>query len=84
MYDQYGAYFRAVWDHKPNQTEVIQALVDLNKPTEWTRERYLAEQHMEQFTADADHILTGGGRRGVEDSWYTLTQEPSRKLWGHK
>jgi len=79
-YDQYGEYYCACWDRKPTQTEVVQALVDLNKPSNWTREQYLHE-HMPRLLTDADHILTGGGRRGVEDNWYHLREEAPRKAW---
>jgi len=79
-YDQYGEYYCAYWDRKPTQTEVVQALVDLNKPTNWTRERYLRER-MPQLLTEADHILTGGGRRNVEDTWYHLREEAPRKAW---
>ena len=40
-----------------------------NKPT---REQLLACQISE---ADVEHVLSGGGRQGIEDLWFNLREE---------
>lgn len=61
-YDQYGEYFEDAWDHKPTEEELQATLKDTNYKG-WMAPKGLVA-----------HILEGGGRQGVEDSWYYLRQ----------
>jgi hypothetical protein len=60
-YDQYGEYFDAVFKEKPTLDVLKQIILGDLEESKYT------------FTEDAlKHILSGGGRRGVEYTWFHL------------
>lgn len=65
QYDQDGEYFVAVFDKKP----------DLKKMAEVMRsENHGVGGDVMDAVSFLEHLLSGGGRRGVEDEWYSLSE----------
>lgn len=67
-YDQHGSYFEAVFARHPS----LKTLAD-----------YFATNTVRasigdpmQAVAFLEHLRAGGGRQGVEDTWYNLIEEP--------
>lgn len=64
-YDQHGAYFVAAFDGKPTIARMAEVL-DMRGAEHDTTFNVMAA------VALIEHILQGGGRRGVENNWYRL------------
>lgn len=71
-YDQHGEYFRAAWLEKPSE-EVLLAFF-LKYDLEGLNTFYKEKEKKEKYLALVKHLMTGGGRVGVEYSWYYLTE----------
>lgn len=63
-YNQYGAYFLAVFAKKPEIAALAEALKNEVPPNIPTMEAI----------ALIEHIRAGGGRRGTEDKWFNLEE----------
>lgn len=63
-YNQEGEYFLAAFDGKPTHKRLAEAL---------TGARAMPGDIMDGI-AFLEHLLAGGGRRGVEDTWYNLSE----------
>ncbi len=56
-YNQHGEYFVAVWPIKPTAEQILSIVI----------------KRLPLFRlSDAEHVLSGGGRRNCEDVWFTL------------
>jgi hypothetical protein len=65
-YDQHGEYFRAVFAKKPSLKELAT----------YFAERGSTSANVMEAVAFLEHVLAGGGRRGVENEWYNLEFVP--------
>lgn len=65
QYDQYGAYFVAVFEDIPS----IQQLADF---LAGEQEHVSLPNKVAELLSLIEHIRAGGGRRKTEDSWYNL------------
>ena len=62
-YDQYGQYFRDVWDHKPSEKELDKALTEKCGGTAYPIEEVISNL-----------INNGGGRIKKEWEWFYLLE----------
>ena len=67
-YDQYGAYFEAAFEEKPDVKTLAKFFYKESKGS--------TEYHDPMGALNfLLHIVDGGGRIGTEDEWYNLVQE---------
>lgn len=64
-YNQHGAYFVAGFSRKPSRLALANALNEAG---------YNGKS--EEFL---DHVMSGGGRQGIEDCWLELKEHPWRE-----
>lgn len=64
-YDQEGAYFVAAFEGKPDYAQLANVL---------KTQAGIAHQNVMEGIAFLDHLLKGGGRQGLEDTWFLLEQ----------
>lgn len=63
-YNQEGGYFMAVFEQKPNHQKLAEAL----------RGATGMPDDIMGGIAFLEHLLKGGGRQGIEDTWYNLEE----------
>lgn len=63
-YDQDGAYFEAVFKSKPTVKQIAEQLAGSG----------CAKGDIMNALALCEHILTGGGRQGIEHEWFNLEE----------
>lgn len=67
-HDQHGEYFVAFWFTKPSITQLAKFFSNSDKDGFAPSNRSVMDA-----VAFLTHLLEGGGRRGVEDVWFNLT-----------
>jgi len=63
-YNQYGEYFIAAFDGKPNHQRLANALINAKE----------MPSDIMAGIAFLEHLLKGGGRQDNEDTWYNLDE----------
>lgn len=72
-YDQMGEYFVAAFDNKPTEKQLFDLLA--------SSVNYSKRYHKKSYESLAKHLVKGGGRKGVNDTWYKLHEITPGKLF---